>query len=135
LYIFKSENNKFNLLKFENMNQEISQGYGSPEDMMAPSGDQLAGQEVPQEGGGEGGDMEAMLAEGVQAFMETQDPEIAVQVVMMLAEAMGLSEGAGAPPAGPPQETTSAPMAKNGGKFGWFGSEGNLTDFHKFVSK
>jgi len=117
------------------MGEDISQGYGSPEDMMAPQGDQLAGQEAPQEEGAPEGDMEAMIAEGVQAYMESQDPEIAHEVMMMLAEAMGL--GGGMKQGAPAEQAAPAemPMAKNGGKFGWFGDENLASDFQKFVSK
>lgn len=125
------------------MEDDVMQGYGSAEDLGAPPSDAtLAGTEAPPE---EGGDVEAMIAEGVQAFMETQDPEIAVQVVMMLAESMGLAGGQGpqgAPAGGDPMAGGGAPapsggmpMAKNGGKFGWFGNEGIASDFQKFVSQ
>ena len=91
--------------------EDISAGYGNSNEMMQQ--DPMAGGSGdPAAQGGGGGDP---LAEGVQAFMETQDPQIAVQVVMMLAEQMGL--GGGQPPAGPPAGGGGAPpmpMGRNG---------------------
>lgn len=94
---------------------EISQGYGNAQDLM-PQDPAAA-----QGGGGQGGDP---IMAGVQAFVETQDPQIAVEVVTMLAEQMGLSAapapagpaGGGAPMGGgnatPP--AAPAPMGANG---------------------
>lgn len=122
------------------MEDEIAPGYGSAQDMMGqgPMDAELAGAPPTEDAGG-GGEVEAMIAEGVQAFMETQDPQVAVQVVMMLAESMGLSGGQQSPdqggqPAPAPAPAGSTPMAKHGGKFGWFGNEGIASDFQKFVT-
>ena len=122
--------------------EEVEQGYGDSGDMGSTGDSELASQEAPQE---QGGDAEAMIAEGVQAYMESQDPEIAHQVMMMLAEAMGIPSGAPAAPAPggmPPEGSAPAPaggppmpMAKNGGKFGFFGNENHASEFQKFVSK
>lgn len=115
--------------------ENVSQGYGNQGDMMAPQGDaELAGSAPPEE---QGGDIEGMIMEGVQAFMETQDPEIAVQVVMMLAETMGLGGGGeGGPQAAPdPMQGQGMPMAKHGGKFGFFTSNDRAGEFQKFVTR
>lgn len=121
---------------------QAAQGYGSADEMMGqgPMDAELAGQAPPAEEGQPAGDIEAMLAEGVQAFMESQDPQIAVQVVMMLAETMGITggQGGGENPSSPqpaPNAQQGVPMAKNGGKFGWFGNEGIASDFQKFVTQ
>lgn len=117
--------------------EEFEAGYGNPEDLMAqgPADAELAGG-APEE---EAGTTEAIIAEGVQAFMESQDPQIAVEVVMMLAEQMGLTQGA---PAGGAQPAPAAadpmggiPMAKHGGKFGFFSDQNRVGEFMKFVNK
>lgn len=48
---------------------------------------------APEFDGGEqpGGNIEAQIKEGVQAFMQSQDPAIAVEVVKMLAQEMGIA--------------------------------------------
>lgn len=123
--------------------EDFAQGYGSPEDMMAPGpmDAQLAGGAPEDEmGGGEG--PEAQIAQGVQAFLESQDPQIAVEVVMMLAEQMGMAPGgmpeepagAGMPPGGDPMGG-GMPMARHGGKFGFFTSNERAGEFMKFVNK
>lgn len=116
------------------MENNVSQGYGSAEDMMMPQGDQLDSQEGSEEQDA-GGDMEAMISEGVQAYMESQDPEIAHQVIMMLAEAMGIAGGQEQAPAPADPMAQGTPMAKNGGKFGWFGNEESANAFQKYISQ
>jgi hypothetical protein len=89
--------------------EDISSGYGNVNEMM-PQDPMAAGAGAPPPAEGQGGS--DPLMEGVQAFMQTQDPQIAVQVVMMLAEQMGLGGGGQAPaPSGgqPPM-----PMGRNG---------------------
>jgi hypothetical protein len=122
------------------MEEEL--GYGNPGEMGMSPDAELAGQ-APAEEEGAGGELEAMIAEGVQAFMESQDPEIAVQVVMMLAESMGLAGGGGDPMAGGADPMAGGggapsgggmPMAKHGGKFGFFNAD-RAGEFMKFVSK
>jgi hypothetical protein len=72
--------------------------------------------------------------------MQSQDPQIAVEVVMMLAEAMGISgapagaEGQAAPAPAPAGPGGGMPAARHGGKFGFF-DQGTATEFAKFISK
>ena len=71
----------------------------------------------PTEGQGEGGDIEAMIAQVV----ETQDPQLALEVVNMIAQEAGLTGGApaapeGGAPAAPAQEPAPMPQGKFGMK-------------------
>ncbi len=94
---------------YEDEESDVSQGYGNAQDLMPQD---------PAAQGGDGGGGDPIMA-GVQAFMETQDPQIAVEVVIMLAEQMGLSAPAPAPgggggmggaPMGAPPMGGGAPM-------------------------
>lgn len=98
--------------------ENVSQGYGSTQDMM-PQDPAMGGAPAGQ-GGGEGGDP---VVAGLTAFMETQDPQIAVEVCTMLAEQMGIGAqpapapapaGGGVPPMGAPAPAAPAPMGMNG---------------------
>lgn len=67
----------------------------------------------------QGGDIQAQIQQGVQAFMESQDPAIAVEVVKLLASQMGMApevqpfeEAAPAPAKGAEQ---GVPLFKKGG--------------------
>lgn len=96
--------------------EEITQGYGNAGDLMPQ--DPMAAQ------GGGGGGQDPIVA-GLTAFMETQDPQIAVEVCNMLAQQMGLSapaapaaSGGGEPMAGGGAPAPApAPMGKNGMTF------------------
>lgn len=101
--------------------EEISQGYGNAGDLMPQ--DPMAAQGGGAPGGGGGG--QDPIVAGLTAFMETQDPQIAVEVCTMLAEQMGLSAPAApaAPGGGDPvggggaPAPAPAPMGKNGMTF------------------
>lgn len=98
--------------------EEFSLGYGNAQELM-PQDPMAAQGGAPAGAPGAEGDP---IMQGVQAFMETQDPQIAVEVVTMLAEQMGLSAAAPAPApggnggmgAGPAQAPAPAPMGRNG---------------------
>jgi len=69
----------------------------------------------PQEGGGGG------LEQALMQVVETQDPQLALQVCMKIAESMGLMQGGapagpGAPPAGPAGPPQGPPMGRYGMK-------------------
>jgi len=50
------------------------------------------GTPAPEQGAPSGGlDIEGQIRDGVTAFMQSQDPAIAVEVVTMLAESMGIA--------------------------------------------
>lgn len=72
------------------------------------------------DGGGQG-DPTAQLTQMVQQYMQTQDPQLADQIVMMLAQLLGISggdQGGGQGNAGgaPPDQGGDMPMGKNGMK-------------------
>jgi hypothetical protein len=116
------------------MGDDIQPGYGSPEDMMGGAGGDQIQQDPGQES--QGGDVEAMITEGVQAYMDSgKDPQIAVQICDMLAEAMGLGgQGAPAPDAGEaePLPGQGVPMARHGGKMGFF-NDSFRGEYAKFI--
>ena len=79
------------------------------------------GAPMPEQGGapmeGGGGDPTAQIQAMVQEWAQTQDPQLAQEIVGMLAEAMGIPVGGGqgAPaPQGPPME--GEPAYRSGGK-------------------
>jgi hypothetical protein len=95
--------------------EEISQGYGNASDLMPQ--DPMGAQGNAQAQGGGGQDP---IVSGLTAFMETQDPQIAVEVCNMLAQQMGIGAPAPAPGGNAPMggggapAPASAPMGKNG---------------------
>lgn len=81
-----------------------------------------------QPGQDAGLDIEGQIREGVIAFTQSQDPAIAVEVVLMLAETMGIAPDVNAQPgqAGIPPLDGGVPSARNGGKFARFKIGGRI---------
>lgn len=75
---------------------------------------------APPAGPDQAAGMDPQIVEGVQAFVQSQDPQIAVQVVNMLADMLGLNQAPASPMTSPeaPQQTQApvAPMGRRGMK-------------------
>ncbi len=78
-------------------------------------------------------DIEGQIKDGVIAFMQSQDPAIAVEVVKMLAEMMGvapeLDPYSDRSQAATPAQGQQAPMARNGLRFRMYAKGGKIKKY------
>lgn len=85
------------LAEYSGKTRKLQEGGAAPGPPAGPEAGMEAGGAPPAEGQpGAGGDLEAMIMQVVQS----QDPNLALQVVNAIAQAMGIGGGGGAP-AGP----------------------------------
>jgi hypothetical protein len=100
---------------------------------MAYQGDPGMGGDMGQDAGA--GGIDPQIVQGVQAFMETQDPQIAVEVVMMIAELLGLQQPQQSPEMMAPegqQQMGMPPMGRRGMRVPSYGKGGKLSAMDKY---